>query len=269
MWAKEKHAYLARYIQISSATRKMYLPDARKPNIYKGGATYIDLFCGAGKSKIKDTEEWIDGSAVVAWKASQKSGSPFSHIYISDLNEEYLRACETRLTALGATVTALHLNAVDAVTCLQRKLGKYALHFAFIDPFDIKSLDFRIIHTLASLNRLDMLIHLSKMDLQRNMVTNLRKTGAFSSDFDSFIPGWETVIDTNQGLIHIRDQVVRYWTDKLKQVGVTAAKDVNWKLITGTKKQPLYWLMLVARHELAHDFWEKTIKTETQETLFS
>lgn len=274
LWAKQKHEYLSRYIQVSSMVRKKYLPNPAKPDEYKGGATYIDLFCGAGRSKIKHTNEWIDGSAITAWKTSVASGAPFSKIYISDSNQEYLAACEARLTALGAPVVAFHKEAVDAIEWCRLFLNEHGLHFVFIDPFDLKSLDFRIIQTLAGLKRLDMLIHLSQMDLQRNMVSNLRKLPQeerermLRSDFDSFVPGWRDAIDTRQGLKHIRDQVIKFWTQKCAEVGVTVAKDVDWRLITGQKNQPLYWLMLVAKHELALKFWSAAAKTESQNNLF-
>lgn len=267
-WAKDKHKYLSRYIQISSKARKKYLTDANKPDEFKAGATYIDLFCGSGRAKIKRTDEWIDGSAVVAWKASLESGAPFSRIYISDSNKECLDACEARLKALGAPVSAIHQEALDATEWIELFLSKYALHFVFIDPFDLKSLDFRIIQVLAGLKRLDMLIHLSQMDLQRNLVSNLRRGKRIASDFDPFIPGWQDVIDVNQGLKHVRLQVIQYWISKLSQIGITAAADGNWRLITGQKNQPLYWLMLVAKHDLAHSFWQEAANTGSQNRLF-
>lgn len=273
-WAKQKHDYLARYIQISSKARKKYLINPSNPNEYKGGATYIDLFCGAGRSRIKNSNEWVDGSAIVAWKASVDSGAPFSAVYISDSDKSCLDACEARLKQLNAPVIAVNRDAVDAIEWCRQLLNEHGLHFVFIDPFDLKSLDFRIIQTLSGLKRLDMLIHLSQMDLQRNMVSNLKKIpvidreASIGSDFDAFIPGWRDNIDVNQGLKHIRSQVIKYWTEKCKQLGVNVAKDVNWRLITGLQNQPLYWLMLVAKHELAHNFWETAAKTEQQVNLF-
>jgi hypothetical protein len=54
-WAKEKHTRLRKYVDISSATRRKWTQGP-------GGATYIDLFCGSGRSIIRDTQEKIDGS---------------------------------------------------------------------------------------------------------------------------------------------------------------------------------------------------------------
>ncbi len=54
--------------------------------IGKGGAAYFDLFCATGRARIKDTEEWIEGSAVAAWNMSLFGGAPFSAIYVSDID---------------------------------------------------------------------------------------------------------------------------------------------------------------------------------------
>lgn len=62
VWAKEKHNYLCRYIDISRSTRAKYLGPG------KAGATYVDLFCGPGRCKVRDSNEWIDGGVVAAWK---------------------------------------------------------------------------------------------------------------------------------------------------------------------------------------------------------
>lgn len=155
IWAKEKHDYLRRYIQISSKARVKYIPDKNSPEKYTAGATYIDLFCGSGRSKIKDSNEWIDGSAIVAWKTSQQSGAPFSQIYIADSDEQNLLACKTRLEALGAVVVARHGTALDALSEYCDALSPHGLHFSFIDPFNLKSLDFTILESLSNLKRID------------------------------------------------------------------------------------------------------------------
>ena len=64
-WAKDKHRILAKYVDISHQARKKYITTNDPRDGFRGGATYIDLFCGPGRSKIKKSDEWIDGSAVI------------------------------------------------------------------------------------------------------------------------------------------------------------------------------------------------------------
>ena len=98
VWAKEKHDYLCRYIDISRSTRAKFLGPG------KAGATYIDLFCGPGRCKVWDSGEWIDGGVVAAWKKSREGNAPFSQVFIGDLDVLRRQAAATRLRNLGAPV---------------------------------------------------------------------------------------------------------------------------------------------------------------------
>ncbi len=256
-WAKEKHEYLRRYLNISSAVRTKFLTGRSK------SATFIDLFCGPGRAKVKETGEWIDGSAVAAWKISQEGGAPFSEIYVADIDETNRKASAERLRRRGAPVRELPGSAIDAAAATVREVNPHGLHFAFVDPFNLGDLDFRIIQSLASLKRIDMLIHISKMDHQRNLGINLTSE---ESAFDSFVPGWRDRIDLNHSQQEIRRLVVEYWRDKVADLGIGPSTEM--KLIKGSRNQHLYWLLLVAKNDLALKFWKVAADTEGQGKLF-
>lgn len=255
-WARKKHDRLRRYLDISRATRKKFLTGQSK------SATFIDLFCGPGRAKVKETGEWIDGSAVAAWKISQKGGAPFSDIYIADIDEERRAATVERLNRLKAPVRELKGAAVDAAAELAKVINPYGLHFAFIDPFNLGALDFKIIQALAKIKRIDMLIHVSAMDLQRNLSINV---GGGNSAFDSFAPGWREKVDLARPQQAIRQQVVEYWRDLV--AGLGKKPSTRMELITGSNGQRLYWLLLAADNELAHKFWNVATTSE-QGSLF-
>lgn len=256
-WTKEKHEFLRRYLDMSRTTRKKFL-DGRSRS-----ATFIDLFCGPGRSRIKETGEWIDGSAITAWKKSQSGGAPFSEIYIADIDDANRIATEKRLKRLGAPVRPVIGSAVQAVTQVTKSVNPYGLHFAFVDPFSLGSLDFRIIQSLSSLTRIDMLILLSKMDLQRNLWQNLNSE---ESAFDLFAPGWRTSVDRNRSQQEMRRLVVEYWRDLVANLGIWPSTDMT--LISGKGNQPLYWLLLAAKHDLAHKFWSLAVDTDPQTDMF-
>jgi len=65
-WAVQKHTYLARYLNISRGARQKFLGPG------KAGATFIDLFCGTGRARIRETGQWIDGSAIASCKIGQE-----------------------------------------------------------------------------------------------------------------------------------------------------------------------------------------------------
>ena len=139
----------------------------------------------------------------------------------------------------------------------------HALHFAFIDPYNLESLDFRVISALAPLKRIDLLIHLSAMDLQRNLSINLTDG---DSAFDAFAPGWRENVDVAGTQSEVRRRVVEYWVKKVGELGVWPSTD--WRLITADRNQPLYWLLLAAKHPLPHSFWQAAANVQGQGKLF-
>jgi three-Cys-motif partner protein len=121
-----------------------------------------------------------------------------------------------------------------------------------------------VISMLATLKRIDLLIHLSAMDLQRNLSVNLITD---DSAFDTFAPGWRDSVNTTGSQLEIRRRIVEYWREK-KMASLGVWPSMDQRLITGRNNQPLYWLLLAARHELAHQFWSTAANPEGQGRLF-
>jgi len=247
-WVKEKHGFLKRYLDISRATRQKFIGPRR------AGATYIDLFCATGRAKIKGTNEWVDGSAVAAWKISVDGGARFTEMIISDIDPIARSSCAHRLRELGAPVREIAGSALEASSSLPQILNAHGLHFAFIDPYSLGALNFEIIRSLSYLKRMDMMIHVSAMDLQRNLDKNV----AFNDEsYDEFAPGWRENVDLMASQPAIRQAVINYWRGLVSGLGALPAAQM--KLISGSKNQPLYWLLIAAKHELARSFWEKAV----------
>jgi len=246
-WAKEKHDRLRRYLVLSRGARNKFINGRSK------SAAFVDLFCGPGRARVRETGEWIEGSAVAAWTISQECGAPFSEIYVADIDDERRAATIARLKRLEAPVKELAGSATDAAGKFVKIVNPYGLHFAFIDPYSLGAMDFNIIQSLATLKHIDMLIHISKMDHQRNLMSNLL---ADESALDCFIPGWRDRIERDRSQQEIRRQIVEYWQELVTGTGKRPSTD--WDLIRGSRGQHLYWLLLVAEHELAHKFWKVT-----------
>jgi three-Cys-motif partner protein len=246
-WAIDKHKILTDYVQASSGVRRRFL-DA--------GAGYIDAFCGPGRSRIRTTGQLIDGSAVAAFKKARESHAQFTSINISDANPNLLTAAKQRLTALGAPLRAIPGPASKALPQIVRGLTSYGLHFAFLDPHNLGTLSFDLFESLATLSRIDVIVHVSLADLQRNAD---RYASAAYDQFDRFAPGWRDHVrtDVNQG--SLRAAIMQYWSKKVMKLGLPTAK--HCELITGSKGQRLYWLIFLAKHELAHQLWLKISST--------
>jgi len=229
-WAREKLKILTDYVQICSGTRKKYTH-----------CGFIDIFSGPGKSKIRTSGELIDGSA-----------SPFSQIYVSDADDELLKSATDRLKLLGAPVLPIAGPASAALPSIVKTIDQYGLHLAMLDPHSLGTLSFDLFEALARLKHIDVIVHVSLGDLQRNVD---RYTSEDYQQFERFAPDWRKHVRTDVNQARLRAAIIEYWTDKVAGLGLPRAK--HCELIRGTQSQRLYWLMLLAKHDLAHRFWTK------------
>jgi len=152
---------------------------------------------------------------------------------------------------MGAPVIAYGGAAERVSEALVRDLNPHALHFALIDPYNL-SLPFSMVKTLAAMKRMDLLIHVSAMDLQRNWG---RYSNTQDSPLHSMAPNWHKYVRLDQPEDSARLAFIHYWIGLLEQLGFEG--DVRFELIKGSRGQPLYWLVLVAKHEIAMSFWKK------------
>jgi three-Cys-motif partner protein len=239
-WAKEKHERLRKYVDISRAVRRKFLQRSRC-------ATYIDLFCGSGRAVIRDTDERIDGSPLVAFRSAHDSGQAFSEIHIADLEDEKVAAAARRIARTGGVATTHTGKAEDIARRLVARLNPYGLHFAFLDPYNLDALPFAIIEVLSRLKHVDMLIHISAQDLQRNLDAYTKPD---DNRLERFAPGWRQHVGLDQSQQRIRAALLSYWAGKFESLGLAPAERAE--LISGQERnQRLYWLVLVSREKIA------------------
>jgi three-Cys-motif partner protein len=245
-WAKEKHERLGKYVDICRAVRRKFVQRGN-------AATYIDLYCGSGRAKIRDTGEVIDGSPLVAFKAARDGGVPFSEFYVADADEQKCRATRERLSRVGGRPVVEIGPAEQTVTRVAERLSPYGFHFAFLDPNNLEDLPFSVIERLSRFKYMDMLIHVSAQDLQRNL-DNYAMAGG--GPLDEFAPGWRNAVDLKQTKSATRADVIAYWAARIEALGLPRSKRAPL-IRARTKNQRLYWLVLVGRHERAREFWDK------------
>lgn len=255
-WASEKHERLHKYVDAYRSARAMFLPPKGS-----GGASYIELFAGPGRSQVEGGGYFIDGSPLVAFKASQRSGTRFSELHFNDLDGDNIDALSRRIVSLGAAAKFYNEKAATAVDRVIYALNPAGLHFAFLDPYNLESLPFSIIQKLVRLNRMDMLIHVSIFDLQRN----LRRYLSDGRILDSFMPGWRDAVDVNRGDKAVRTDLLRHWLGLIKALGTTPADGIE--LVSATGGQRLYWLVFVSAHPLGRKLWDDISNVNDQGRL--
>jgi three-Cys-motif partner protein len=247
--------YLRTYVDISRAVRQKFVNG-------RGGASYIDLFCGPGRTRVKGTGELRDGGALEAVKCAASSNTTFTSVHIGDLNPVFAQAAGQRLAQVGVN-TSTHVGTSETtIDEIIPQLNRYGFHLAFLDPFNLDGLPYSIIDRLTDFTRMDLLIHFSLQDLQRNLPMYLDRT---DSPLDRFAPGWQGAIEsTHLPQDVIRGRIFRYWCSLVAAKGMKVGETV---LVRGTKRQYLYWLVFASRHALANKFWETIRKGGTNPSL--
>jgi three-Cys-motif partner protein len=230
-WAQDKHERVRRYVDISRMVRKKFVAGS-------GGATYLEMFSGPGRSRIMNTNTIIDGSALSASRTAINGGAPFTSVHICDTNSDFLASTKHRLELLGVPVNTYQKPAQEAADSIVKALNPDGLHFAFLDPYNLKALPFSIIEKLEQMRRMDLLIHVSVNDLQRNLMA---------------------YIDSKDC-----PQILNHWLEKIRAINLKPAGVKSIELVSGLKNQPLYWLVFAARHDKANEFWDKIRSIDPQ-----
>jgi three-Cys-motif partner protein len=252
-WTEEKHERLRKYVDASHAARRHYT-----------SRTYVDLYCGPGRSWISKTDKFVDGSPLVAFEAAAKQGDQFTQILIADARTEYLEAAEQRLRTRGANIQPFQGEAHIVVNKVVKEIDPHGLHFAFLDPYNLGALPFSVIRKLASVRRMDLLVHVSAMDLKRDLHNYIRPDGP--KDLDEFAPGWREHVDVKGRKDVVRQRIFEYWRSLIRELGTSANDCIE--VVENSKSSDLYWLVFIARHQLAHKLWRAIANVSTQTRLF-
>lgn len=254
-WAEQKHDLLKKFVDISHAARRKFLAGS--------GAAYIELFSGPGRLFKRGTDVFIDGSPLVAHRVAARTQTPFTHMHLGDARPEYCDALRARLGQLQANVVTYPMPAEQAAATVVQRLNPNNLNFAFLDPFSL-DMPFSIIETFARFRHMDILIHVSAYELMRKLPEYMLWDDC---SLDRFAPGWRNVVKGMKPDVQARGRILEHWFGLIKKAGF---KDAEMKpLIRGSSNQPLYWLVLIAKHELARTFWDAISKSNQNYDMFA
>lgn len=238
--AQQKHVYLSTYIDAARSAAK---------SKHFSQWVYIDPFCGPGRMRQRGESFTRPGGSVVAWRQAQKSGAPFGTVMIGDIDPVRSKACEMRLKTLGASVMRFDGPATETVLEMVKAVPPRSLCLVYIDPYNLALLSYAMIETLASLPKVDFVVHFSTMDLMRNIDAELDPDRA---RFDEVSPGWRGRIG---GLAKQSLPVGFFedWNTQVKALNFQFSKAMP--LVLNDDQRAIYRLVFFARHELPIKLW--------------
>ncbi len=250
-WSTRKHEALFTYIEATAGPRMKFLDRGR--GIAPGGAAYIDLFAGPGRARVRTTGAAVNGSPLIALK---HQGAPFTRLIYCENDPDNLAALRTR-TEQDPRVLILegdcHKN-IDRVIAATPPDG---LNFAFVDPYSLGQHEWGTLAKLASVRRMDLLVHFSTMDAKRNFYqgTEARLTKALGTD------EWQKGVTKAKGLAKAAIDTLR---KRLVPYGYTG-KDVRSLDLENSKEGTLYHFVFVSKDKLGDKIWESVARARGEQ----
>lgn len=266
-WVENKYFFLEKYLNISRAARKKF---SEKEN-----AVFIDLFSGPGKcyinskSYIKKNE--IDNGSL---RVIKRDEAPFNYFYFFDIDESNIKALKERILNYNkSTYDKCAFYPYDSNSYIKDLttrllLNSWRYHFVYIDPFGPEELKFSTIDQLSKLKRIDILLHFpigaikrnykSWKETEKNILNDFLGTNSWQQKNNLYQNIYKSLIET------LIEQIKKLGY-KNENIGIINSKNYEDTLpvaaIKNTKNVKLYELILISKHNIANNFWDKALET--------
>lgn len=261
-WAETKHNVVSYYAkQFSTGMKKKW--DRR---------IYIELYAGAGYSRIRDTSKIIMGSPLRALGLPD----PFDKYIFCEEDPGLMRALELRAKRMApiADVICVPGNCNERISDIVREIpvgsrDNTVLSLCFVDPCDI-GIRFGTLRFLSEKRFVDFLILLALyMDANRNNQNYVNPRSTKVAEFLD-LPNWRTdwAKAEAEGVafprylaeaFSRRMETQRYIYQPIYKMKEIIFPDKNW---------PLYRLALFSRNQLAYTLWDDVLRYSTPQASF-
>lgn len=263
-WTTAKTDYLQRYIDLFETSMR------NKPWCAR---CYLDLYSGTGKYQVEGHNGFHLGSALVGLTTKH----PFTHYFFADKSQENIDILSKRCEPADSLKKKFYIG--DANTIVQEVVREIksidqnrskdqwpSLNLAFLDP-DGLELKWKTIETLATVNKMDLIIYYSQSGLTRNFKNFIDSPEETEIDLFFGDSEWKTIYRENQQAksLGLHRKLIDYYKYKLSTVGYVDIKDIEdgtEPLMKNSKEGPLYRLIFASKHPRGHDFWNKIIKKD-------
>jgi len=260
-WAEHKYRLVWNYATMFATSMKNKW-EAR---------VYIDLFAGAGRAKIENTNQIVPASPLLALDIPH----PFDKYIFCENEGEKRRVLENRVKRGYPDISADYIedanSHVEAIvnSIPKHRSGYRVLSFCFADPYNIKNLQFNTIKRLSD-KYIDFLILLpTYMDAHRNVIPYIDKTNTVIEDFTGahgWRDEWKVAEAKNMDFgLFVADLFGRQMK-ALKYIYTGLSDMVLVRSID--KNLPLYHLAFFSRNQKGADFWKEAKKYSTDQLSF-
>ena len=231
---------------------------------------YIDLFAGAGYSKIKGTNKILLSSPLIAMSIPTK----FDKYILCEEDPERFEALQSRVKRdfSHLNVELIKGDSNQNIQEICKRIPPYSkecsvLSYSFVDPFSL-NLHYATIKELGK-TLMDFLILMAlNMDAARNLDTYLNTN---SLKIEQFIGNYNWREDFLKGGNTSPNSFIKFLADHYErnmiQIGYKKPTEFH-QIRSDDRNLPLYYLAFYSKHDRGNDFWNKTKKfANPQSTL--
>jgi three-Cys-motif partner protein len=241
-WVFDKKHYFERYLDIF--TRGI----GRK---WAGKLSYVDLFCGPGRSVVRSSGEEVKGSPLLALDCE------FDHYVFVDI-PEVLATLEERLKdhPKRSKVRLVPGDCNKVISKILEELPAGHLTLAFIDPTGLQIM-FSTIERLVHNRKVDMLMTIQLgMGIRLNLPQYIQTEGAALTDFLGNTH-WRQDCEAGGSSSQIAQRIVSRYMAQIRKLDYGTVRDREIEIRTDETNLLLYFMVLASRHRRGEDFWRK------------
>jgi three-Cys-motif partner protein len=261
-WTEEKHRLVSLYSTLFSSGMK----DKWDKRVY------LELYAGAGYSRIRGSSRIIAGSPLLALKVND----PFDKYVFCEENPDKLDALEVRARRVAPDAKVAYIRG----DCNERtkeileqipqgSTNDTVLSLCFADPFDI-SLKFDTFRALSA-RYIDFSVLLAVYsDANRAYKRYIMEDAPKVDEFLGSKTWRERWRIAEQNAVSFPKFLALEFAASMERLGYLPTPIHKMKRVRSDEKNlPLYYIALFSRRELAHRFWDDVLKYGTDQKSFS
>ncbi|MBI3976990.1 MAG: three-Cys-motif partner protein TcmP [Chloroflexi bacterium] len=253
-WSRDKLELLRKYLHAHSTIMN------KQKSEWLRSYSYVDAFAGVGQYVDRDSQEYVDGSPVVALRCEP----PFDDYWFIERSPGRLLSLSQRVQA-DFPNRVVHFEQGDANTVLVRQVAQtitYAQRmrgFVFLDPYGLE-VHFGTLESLGKARAFDMFINFSVMGVARILDRDQGPDAQTRQLLDRIMGDsqWVDDIYARQmdlfGEEHLQRgtlaalSIARRYMDSVKQLFPKVSEPV---LMRNSRNAPLYVLFLASHNATA------------------
>lgn len=242
VWIEKKHKPLVYYSGIFNQAMESKRWDER---------IYLELFAGPGRCFVRETKKEELGSPLQVLETN------FTKFIFVEMNKSAAEALATRIAG-HTNASKVEIWCGDCVEAIEKVvIPPRSLTFTFIDPTRIGHAPFKLISTLATKARSDILINIpTGTDIKRNLHNYLTR-----SDPEAPLTKYLGSDEWKELPTNSPSNFCRGFLDLYKrQLGKLHYEFVgDLEQVTTSGNVPLYYLFFASKHKLGKKFWDETL----------